>query len=64
LNQPDQGQQARALGFGFFGTKSTGILYMTSMEVTVADIEDITGGKVVYLVKVEDEKGAPFSDRF
>jgi hypothetical protein len=34
------------------------------MKVTVADIEDITGGKVVYLVKIEDEKGAPFSDRF
>jgi hypothetical protein len=37
---------------------------MTSMEVTVADIEDITGGKVVYVVKVKDENGAPFSDRF
>jgi hypothetical protein len=64
LNQPEQGQQARALGLSFFRTESTGISYTTSMEVAVADIEDITGGKVVYLVKVEDEKGAPFSDRF
>jgi hypothetical protein len=48
LDAREDGGTAAAVGVGFSGNEGSGVSYMTSLQMIIDDIEEVTGGKVTF----------------